>query len=166
MPVPPGAMNAGASDRRVRLIAATTYQTLESTAVLRRGPDPGGGRPAVRRVHAPDRSARIRSAIQYLFIYPHLRFEADQIAIARSTPNHRRPMPANSIPRVRKKLGVGPGSVLEWEEQDDQIVVRRAGRYTSDDIYQVLFPQGAAKKGPVDVKEGVREYIRKRHARR
>ena len=64
------------------------------------------------------------------------------------------------------KLGVGPGSVLEWEEQDDQVVVRRAGRYTSDDIYQALFPQGAAKKGPADVKEGVREYVRKRHARR
>jgi antitoxin PrlF len=72
-----------------------------------------------------------------------------------------------SVPaEVRKRLGVGPGSVLEWEEQDGQVVVRRAGRYTSDDIHQALFPQGAAKKGPSDVKEGVREYIRKRHARR
>jgi antitoxin PrlF len=72
-----------------------------------------------------------------------------------------------SVPaEVRKKLGVGPGSILEWEEQDDQVVVRRAGRYTSDDIYQALFQQGAAKKGPADVKEGVRKYIRKRHARR
>ena len=72
-----------------------------------------------------------------------------------------------SVPaEVRKKLGVGPGSVLEWEEQDGQVVVRRAGRYTSDDIYQALFPQGAAKKGPAGVKEGVRQYIRKRHARR
>jgi antitoxin PrlF len=72
-----------------------------------------------------------------------------------------------SVPaEVRKKLGVGPGSILEWEEQDDQVVVRRAGRYTSDDIHQALFPQGAAKKEPADVKEGVREYIRKRHARR
>lgn len=72
-----------------------------------------------------------------------------------------------SVPaEVRKKLGVGPGSVLEWEEQDGQVVVRRAGRYTSHDIYQALFPRAAAKKGPADVKEGVREYIRKRHARR
>ena len=57
-----------------------------------------------------------------------------------------------SVPaEVRRKLGVGPGSVLEWEEQDGQVVVRRAGRYTSDDVYQALFPQGAAKKGPSDV---------------
>ncbi|HEX3847278.1 MAG TPA: AbrB/MazE/SpoVT family DNA-binding domain-containing protein [Steroidobacteraceae bacterium] len=71
-----------------------------------------------------------------------------------------------SVPaEVRKKLGVGPGSVLEWEEQNDQFVVRRAGRYDSDDIHQALFPQGAEKKRRADVKEGVREYIRKRHAR-
>lgn len=72
-----------------------------------------------------------------------------------------------SVPaEVRKKLGVGPGSVLEWEERDDQVIVRRAGRYTSGDIHQALFPQGPAKKAPADVREGVREYIRKRHARR
>ncbi|MBV8308177.1 MAG: AbrB/MazE/SpoVT family DNA-binding domain-containing protein, partial [Gammaproteobacteria bacterium] len=34
-----------------------------------------------------------------------------------------------SVPaEVRKKLGIGPGSVLEWDEQGEQIVVRRAGR--------------------------------------
>jgi AbrB family looped-hinge helix DNA binding protein len=37
-----------------------------------------------------------------------------------------------SVPaEVRKKLGVGPGSVLEWEEHDARVVVRRAARYTS-----------------------------------
>jgi antitoxin PrlF len=72
-----------------------------------------------------------------------------------------------SVPaEVRKKLGVGPGSVLEWHEQDDQVVVRRAARYTSQDIHDALFPQGAAATGPADVKEGIRKYIRKRHARR
>ena len=40
-----------------------------------------------------------------------------------------------SVPaEVRKKLGVGPGSVLEWHEEGDQIVVRRAGRYGWDDV--------------------------------
>lgn len=72
-----------------------------------------------------------------------------------------------SVPaEVRKKLGVGPGSVLEWHEQDDQVVVRRAARYTSQDIHDALFPKGTAETGPADVKEGIRKYIRKRHARR
>ena len=52
-----------------------------------------------------------------------------------------------SVPaEIRKKLGVGPGSVLEWDEQNDQVVVRRAGRYTSEDIHGALFPEEARKE--------------------
>jgi AbrB family looped-hinge helix DNA binding protein len=41
-----------------------------------------------------------------------------------------------SVPvEVRRKLGIGPGSALEWEEEGDAIVVRKAGRYTSEDIH-------------------------------
>lgn len=72
-----------------------------------------------------------------------------------------------SVPaEVCKKLGVGPGSVLEWHEQADQVVVRRAGRYTSQDVHAALFPKGTGGTAPADVKEGIRKYIRKRHARR
>jgi antitoxin PrlF len=71
-----------------------------------------------------------------------------------------------SVPaEIRKKLGVGPGSVLEWDEQNDQVVVRRAGRYTSKDIHGALFPEEGAKRGHVNVKDAIRKYIRKRHAR-
>jgi antitoxin PrlF len=71
-----------------------------------------------------------------------------------------------SVPaEVRKKLGVGPGSVLEWDEQDDQVIVRRAGRYTSEDVHNALFPESGAQERPVDVKNAIRKYIRKRHAR-
>ena len=73
-----------------------------------------------------------------------------------------------SVPlEVRKKLGVGPGSVLEWEERDGEVVVRRAGRYSSRDVHAALFPSGAAKqKSAKDLKEGIRTSMRKRHARR
>lgn len=72
-----------------------------------------------------------------------------------------------SVPaEVRKKLGVGPGSVLEWHEQDDHVVVRRAARYSSQDVHQALFPDGPAQAQAVDVKAGIRKYARKRHARR
>ena len=71
-----------------------------------------------------------------------------------------------SVPaEIRKKLGVGPGSVLEWDEQNGQVVVRRAGRYSSKDIHSALFPEEGAKRGPVNVKDAIRKYIRKRHAR-
>ncbi|MGO9008006.1 MAG: AbrB/MazE/SpoVT family DNA-binding domain-containing protein [Beijerinckiaceae bacterium] len=71
-----------------------------------------------------------------------------------------------SVPaEVRKKLGIGPGSVLEWDEQGDDIVVRRAGRYTFADVHHAIFPE-ELEKGLLDVKAGVRKYMRKQHARR
>jgi AbrB family looped-hinge helix DNA binding protein len=72
-----------------------------------------------------------------------------------------------SVPaEVRKKLGVGPGSVLEWDQQDDQFVIRRAGKFSSTDVHDAIFPrEDRGHKRPVDVKEGIRKYIRKRHAR-
>jgi len=40
-----------------------------------------------------------------------------------------------SVPaEVRRRLGLGPGSVLEWDEQDGEIVVRRATLYSSEDF--------------------------------
>jgi antitoxin PrlF len=73
-----------------------------------------------------------------------------------------------SVPaKVRRKLGVGPGGVLEWDEEGGQIVVRRAGRYTSDDLHRALFPKGAPKPRTLDeLKKGVARYIKGRHARR
>jgi len=70
-----------------------------------------------------------------------------------------------SIPaEVRKKLGVGPGSVLEWDERDDEIVVRRAGKHTSSEVHATLFAADQPKPR-VTVKEGIRAYVRKKHAR-
>jgi antitoxin PrlF len=72
-----------------------------------------------------------------------------------------------SVPaEVRKRLGIGPGSVLEWHEQDGSVVVRRAGRFSSSDMNRMLFPKGAPKDKPVpDVKAAIRTHIRQRHAR-
>jgi len=72
-----------------------------------------------------------------------------------------------SVPiEIRRKLGIGPGSVLEWDEEGAQIVVRRAGCFTFEDIHRKLFPEGPPKKRSLDeLKEGIRQYIRKRYAR-
>ena len=67
---------------------------------------------------------------------------------------------------VRRKLGVGPGSVLEWEEDGDRIVVRRAGRFSSEDIHQALFAATPKRRGAAELTEGIRRYARKRNARR
>jgi AbrB family looped-hinge helix DNA binding protein len=72
-----------------------------------------------------------------------------------------------SVPaEVRRQLGVGPGSVLVWEWRDGEFVVRRAGKSTSADVHVALFGTRAAGKKPVDVKAGIRKYVRRRHAGR
>jgi antitoxin PrlF len=73
-----------------------------------------------------------------------------------------------SVPaEVRRKLGVGPGSVLEWNEEGQSIVVRRAGRYSSQDVHQALFPAGPPRpRSLADLKTGIRRFVRERHARR
>jgi antitoxin PrlF len=72
-----------------------------------------------------------------------------------------------SVPaKVRKKLGVGPGSVLEWDEDGEQIVVRRAGRFSSEDVHQSVFATPPKPRTLEDLKEGVRRYMKRRRARR
>jgi len=71
-----------------------------------------------------------------------------------------------SVPaEVRRKLGLAPGSVLEWEEHGGEVVVRRAGKFTSDDLHSALFPRKPKPHTLSDLKTGVRNAIRKRHAR-
>jgi AbrB family looped-hinge helix DNA binding protein len=72
-----------------------------------------------------------------------------------------------SVPaKVRQKLGIGPGAVLEWDEDGDRIVVRKAGRFTSEEIHRALFAKRPAARTTSALKEGIRRYIRKRHASR
>jgi AbrB family looped-hinge helix DNA binding protein len=72
-----------------------------------------------------------------------------------------------SVPsQVRKKLGAGPGSVLEWDQRHDEIVVRRAGKYSSADIHAAIFAGRAPEpKTTKELKDDIRQLMRKRHAR-
>ena len=67
---------------------------------------------------------------------------------------------------VRRRLGVGPGSVLEWHEEGEKVVVCRAGRYTSQDIHRVVFPGRRPQARTIEeMKGGIRRYVKARHAR-
>ena len=72
-----------------------------------------------------------------------------------------------SVPAsVRRKLGVGPGSVIEWHEDGSDVVVRRAGRFSSADVHQALFPTPPKARTLAELKDGVRRSVRNRRARR
>jgi AbrB family looped-hinge helix DNA binding protein len=72
-----------------------------------------------------------------------------------------------SVPaEVRRRLGLAPGSTIEWEAEGDSIVVRRACRYSSEEIHCTVFPEGpAAPRALSELKEGIRTHMKRRHAR-
>jgi AbrB family looped-hinge helix DNA binding protein len=73
-----------------------------------------------------------------------------------------------SVPaEVRRRLGLAPGSILEWGAEGDAIVVRRGHRYSSEDVHSTLFPDGTpALRSLRDLKEGIGRNVARRHARR
>jgi antitoxin PrlF len=72
-----------------------------------------------------------------------------------------------SVPaEVRRKLGIGPGSVLEWDDDGDKVIVRRVGRYTSEDVHRSLFPTAPKPRTLPELKEGIRRHVTKRRAGR
>ena len=72
-----------------------------------------------------------------------------------------------SVPaEIRRKFGIGPGSVVEWRPEGDKIVLRRTGLYTSEDVHNALFK--GQKPKPISVeqmKESIAKYVREKYAR-
>jgi len=56
--------------------------------------------------------------------------------------------------------------VLEWDEDGDRVVVRKAGRYSSEDIHRTLFARAPKPRTVEQMKNGVGRYLKKRHAGR
>jgi AbrB family looped-hinge helix DNA binding protein len=72
-----------------------------------------------------------------------------------------------SVPAdVRKRLGLAPGSIIEWDAQGDHVVVRRRHRFSSADVHATLFLEGRPRARSLkDLKTGIRSDVAKRHAR-
>ena len=71
-----------------------------------------------------------------------------------------------SVPaKIRKRLGIAPGSAIEWDDSGDQVVVRRAGRYSSEDVHRALFPKPPKPRTLEELREGPAKYVKEQHAR-
>lgn len=71
-----------------------------------------------------------------------------------------------SVPAaVRQRLGIRPGNVIQWDEVDGNIVVRRMGRFSSADLHTAVFGGGTPKaKTLTQLKQGIRQKMKARHA--
>ena len=73
-----------------------------------------------------------------------------------------------SVPaEVRKKLGVGPGSFLQWDEDEGKVVLSRVGKFSCQDMQAALFPDGPPRPlSPADIKASIARHLKAKHARR
>ena len=72
-----------------------------------------------------------------------------------------------SVPAaIRRKLGVEPGSTLQWIERGDEVVVKRRSGSTFEEMHKILFPNGPPK--PISLKqmdEAIGDYMREKHGK-
>jgi AbrB family looped-hinge helix DNA binding protein len=72
-----------------------------------------------------------------------------------------------SVPdEVRRRLELVAGSLPECEAEDDRIIVRRVAQRSFDDLKAVLLPAAPQPRSLDELKEGIRDQVRGRHARR
>lgn len=72
-----------------------------------------------------------------------------------------------SVPaEIRRKLGIGPGSVLEWDAEGERVFVRKAGKYSFEDMHRELFAKPPKKRTLEDLKKAIEQHAREKHARR
>jgi antitoxin PrlF len=69
-----------------------------------------------------------------------------------------------SVPaEVRRRLGLAAGSTIDWEVEGGAVVVRRARRFSFEDIRAELFPEGRPEAKSLDqLKQGIRAHVRRR----
>jgi antitoxin PrlF len=74
-----------------------------------------------------------------------------------------------SVPAaVRHALGLTPGATIEWTQEGDSIIVRRAVRSSSREVHEALFATAGASqpaKTLAELKQGIRQNMQRRHAR-
>lgn len=70
-----------------------------------------------------------------------------------------------SVPaRIRRRLGLTPGSKIEWCESGGEVVVRRASKFSSRDIHEAVFDKPPEPRSVADMDEGIRSRMRRKHA--
>lgn len=74
-----------------------------------------------------------------------------------------------SVPAaVRHALGLTPGATIEWTQEGDSIIVRRAVRSSTREVHEALFANegpGTPAKTLAELKQGIRQNMQRRHAR-
>ena len=67
--------------------------------------------------------------------------------------------------RIFRKRGCSTASRIDGREQGEDMMVRRAAKYSSLDIHEAVFASAPKIKSVADLDEGIRSRMRHRHGR-
>lgn len=71
-----------------------------------------------------------------------------------------------SVPAaVRRRLDLAPGARIEWVEHNGEVVVRRASRFSSQEIHEAVFGAQPHSATVPAMDAAIREHLKKKHAR-
>jgi len=65
---------------------------------------------------------------------------------------------------IRRKLGIGPGSILEWVEDGEAVIVRKV-RYSFEDIHRAVFAKPPEPRTLEELKQSIVDHLREKHSR-
>jgi AbrB family looped-hinge helix DNA binding protein len=65
---------------------------------------------------------------------------------------------------IRRKLGIGPGSILEWVEDGEAVIVRKV-RYSFEDIHRAVFAKPPEPRTLEELKQSIVDHLRDKHSR-
>jgi antitoxin PrlF len=74
-----------------------------------------------------------------------------------------------SVPAaIRHILALTPGATIVWTQDNGRVTVQRAVKHTTEDAHKALFggeDTTLAPKSLQDLKQGIAQYIKQKHAR-
>lgn len=72
-----------------------------------------------------------------------------------------------SVPAsIRKKLGLAPGSVLEWVENEaGEITVKRSSKFSSEDIHKAVFKTPSEGVSIEEMNKAVKSRFKSKYAK-
>ena len=86
-----------------------------------------------------------------------------KLATSRLSPQGQISVPAE----VRAHLGLAPGCTIEWDLDGDVVQVRRAGRFSSEDIHKAAFHgRRPARRSVEEMDAAIAAHLTDKHARR
>lgn len=72
-----------------------------------------------------------------------------------------------SVPaEICRRLGLGPGSVLEWEEDGQRVVVPKPGRFSSEEIHRAVFVKRPEPRKLAELNKAIGRHVQGRRAGR